>query len=234
MSDVLSATNQAGHNYTLSYGIPDKNGIPVIDSVQAGTGVGYILHDPSGEPILLQTAGGVSCLYLTDAIGNPIAMSTDFNTTAVALRYDPYGAATRTDSGGDNGAWSETPYLFGEGIQDRNTGEIKFGQRVYSTATGNWTQQDALNAPLDPNNANRYAYAADNPINNSDPSGSVRYSQAIHRTAASSSSLAMRTTKTTRWAEGLDAWVAWSASRSLARVNLQRRRLGQWAVFSRI
>ncbi|WP_375474564.1 hypothetical protein [uncultured Jatrophihabitans sp.] len=47
-------------------------------------------------------------------------------------------------------------------------------QTAIPTTTGNWTQQDALNAlnaPLDPNNANRYAYAADNPINNTDPSG---------------------------------------------------------------
>lgn len=34
-----------------------------------------------------------------------------------------------------------------------------------------WTQQDSLEAPLDPVNANRYAYAGSDPINNYDPTG---------------------------------------------------------------
>src|ERR1039458_1650240 len=35
--------------------------------------------------------------------------------------------------------------------------------------TGTWTQQDPINTPLDPYNANRYEYAADNPVNYFDP-----------------------------------------------------------------
>jgi len=37
--------------------------------------------------------------------------------------------------------------------------------------TGTWTQQDPINAPLNPYNANRYEYAADNPVNYTDPAG---------------------------------------------------------------
>lgn len=51
------------------------------------------------------------------------------------------------------------------------TGLIKFGQRWFSATTGTWTQQDTLDAPLDFANANRYAYAGDDPINAQDPSG---------------------------------------------------------------
>lgn len=100
-----------------------------------------------------------------------LIIATGFQTISLAERYDPYGGATRTDGGGNNGGVTENPYLFGQGVQDRATGELKFGQRWYSPTTGSWTQQDALNAPLDPNNGNRYQYAADNPVNEHDPNG---------------------------------------------------------------
>jgi RHS repeat-associated protein len=87
------------------------------------------------------------------------------------VRYDPYGAVTRLDAKGDTGGWLENPYVFHGGVQDRATGNIKFGQRFYNPTTGTWTQQDLINAPLDPHNANRYEYAADNPINYTDCTG---------------------------------------------------------------
>ena len=40
-----------------------------------------------------------------------------------------------------------------------------------SLAWGRFSQMDTLDAPLDPANANRYAFAANDPINNSDPLG---------------------------------------------------------------
>ena len=55
------------------------------------------------------------------------------------------------------------------------------GQRWYNPITGTWTQQDTLDHPLDPANANRYAYAGDDPINGSDPSG-VSYSECVLKT----------------------------------------------------
>lgn len=45
---------------------------------------------------------------------------------------------------------------------------MHYGARWYNPITGTWTQQDTLDAPLDPANANRHAYAGDDPINNLD------------------------------------------------------------------
>ncbi len=41
----------------------------------------------------------------------------------------------------------------------------------YDPTTGTWTQQDSLNAPLDPTNGNRYVYAGDDPVNQLDVAG---------------------------------------------------------------
>ena len=42
-----------------------------------------------------------------------------------------------------------------------------------SNATGGWIERDTLDAPLDPNNANRYAYSGNDPVNLSDPTGNL-------------------------------------------------------------
>ena len=82
-------------------------------------------------------------------------------------RFNPYGAQTTT-AGGTPTAATQNPYAFKGGIQDRATGWVHFGARWYNPITGTWTQQDTLDAPLDPANANRHAYAGDDPINNLD------------------------------------------------------------------
>jgi RHS repeat-associated protein len=68
-------------------------------------------------------------------------------------------------------AVQQNPFLFQGGIQDRATGWVKYGLRWYNPVVGRWTQQDTLDAPLDPANANRYAFAGNDPINNTDPTG---------------------------------------------------------------
>lgn len=69
-------------------------------------------------------------------------------------------------------SWTlQNPYTFKAGLQDRATCWVKYGQRWYNAGTGRWTQMETLDAPLDPANANRYAYAANDSTNNSDPTG---------------------------------------------------------------
>jgi len=169
--ELLSEVTSGGANYSYTYGRADSHGLPEIESVKLGSSTAYVGHDPTGVPVMLQTNTSLTCLYLYDGIGNPTALANSANALAYNMRYDPYGAVTRLDSGGNNGGWLDNPFVFHDGVQDRATGNIKFGQRFYNPTTGTWTQQDPINAPLDPHNANRYVYAGDNPINYTDCTG---------------------------------------------------------------
>jgi RHS repeat-associated protein len=166
-NELLSETTSGGATYSYTYGRADGNGLPEIEAIDtsATSSTGYILHDNTGLPVMIQTNSSITCLYMYDATGNPILLGNSAQATSVALRYDPYGAATRTDGGTNNGAWLDNPYLFHDGTQDRATGQVKFGQRWYNPGTGTWTQQDTLNKPLYPERANRYQYSGGDPIN---------------------------------------------------------------------
>ncbi|WP_144876919.1 RHS repeat-associated core domain-containing protein [Microbacterium sp. 1.5R] len=146
----------------------------MIEQVQAGNNLAYIENDPvTGEPLMLRSSSGIQTLYVYDGLGSPVAMLTDFAAEAYAYNFDPYGTAVLADGGTGGNGVKENPFLFKGGIQDRATGWVHYGNRWYNTTLGRWTQQDTLDAPLDPTNANRYAYAGADPINNVDPSGSV-------------------------------------------------------------
>ena len=49
----------------------------------------------------------------------------------------------------------QNPDTFKAGIQDSVSGWVKYGQRWYNPATGRWTQQNTLDAPLNPAKSNR-------------------------------------------------------------------------------
>jgi RHS repeat-associated protein len=168
---AMLSQSGAGHAYLLTYGRSDPQGNPEIvgynvDGVQA-----YVEDDPNtGQANMLHTSNDIACAYIYDGTGNPVALLTDFNTTSFTYKYDPYGVPTLTSGGGGHGD-RENPYSFKAGVWDRFTGLVKFGLRWYDPTTGRWTQADTLDSPLDPTNANRYAFSADDPINGQDPKG---------------------------------------------------------------
>jgi RHS repeat-associated protein len=90
------------------------------------------------------------------------------NMTGTKTHRDGTRALT---AGGTGSGAGQNPYSFKAGIQDRGTGLVKFGLRWYEPTTGTWTQQDTLDAPLNPNDANRYGFAGGDPINAYDPTG---------------------------------------------------------------
>lgn len=158
-------------NYVFVYGRTDAHGLPIIEQIKRNNSMAYVEHDPvTGAPLILRTSSGMASLYIFDGTGNPAALVTSGSYTAFATTYDPYGVPTLTKNSGGNGL-DQNPYDFKQGLQDRSTGWVKYGARWYDPIAGRWTQQDTLDAPLDPRNANRYAFAANDPINNSDPLG---------------------------------------------------------------
>jgi RHS repeat-associated protein len=60
-----------------------------------------------------------------------------------------------------------------------STGYVHLGNRWYNPATGSFTTQDTNSYLSDPANGNRYAYAADNPANYTDPTGQFGWGDVI-------------------------------------------------------
>ena len=122
-------------------------------------------------------------MLVFDGTENPVGLLTNSATVSFAYKFDPWGVQTLTAGGTGNGP-GQNPYAFHAGIKDPGSRLVKFGQRWYNPTTGTWTQQDTLDNPLDPANANRYAYAGDDPINGSDPTGNSNLACAVLTGAA--------------------------------------------------
>ncbi|MGA1813690.1 RHS repeat-associated core domain-containing protein [Frondihabitans sp. 4ASC-45] len=170
-NQLLTETTAGGNTYRLTYGRADQNGEATVARYQVNAEQSEIYSDAvTGQASMLITSTGTVSMYVYDGGGNPTWLLTDFGTNAWNTSYDPYGTQY-LNSGGTGVGYTENPYAFKGGLQDRASGLVKFGIRWYNPITGTWTQQDTLDAPLDPKNANRYQFAGDDPINGSDPSG---------------------------------------------------------------
>ncbi|WP_242907620.1 RHS repeat-associated core domain-containing protein [Actinomadura terrae] len=163
---------------TLVYGRTGDTSAGIISYSQGSSSV-WMIHDSTGTP-LGYSDGSNPYAFGTDGLGSTTSIVSPSGTQAAAYTYGPFGETT-PDTG-----WEAAVNLirYTGGFHEPNTGLLKLGRRFYDTGRARFTQQDALNTIGDPTNANRYAYAADNPTNNTDPTGRFPWLKTLQAGAA--------------------------------------------------
>jgi RHS repeat-associated protein len=179
-NNELVEQNGIDGKYTYTYGRTNNYGLPAVEQetrVVTQNGVvntyntSFINNPLTGEPLIQRLSNGNQNMYVYNGGGAPIALLTSSGQVGMAERYDPYGVPIVTQGAGST-IDDQNPYTFGgAGVYVRQAGWVHYGARYYSTLTGTFTQQDTLDAPLNPSSANRYAFAGGDPINNLDPAG---------------------------------------------------------------
>jgi RHS repeat-associated protein len=136
-----------------------------LTSETTGTATTSYIRTPGGDLTERRSSSGSYYYYLYDGLGSVVAVIDSSGGFADRYKYDPYGnLAASNISVAD--PWRYAGYYY-----DSATGLYKVGLRYYDLTVGRWTQRDPIDDPLEEHGWNRYVYAADDPINTTDPSG---------------------------------------------------------------
>jgi RHS repeat-associated protein len=174
----------SGHSETLAYSDADQTErvsqgnsnyawSPLGDSEETNSfGSFYFLRDNQGNPIGEYHAANY--YFLTDGLGsitNVIQGSS--GTVTKTYAYDPFGNVTETGSG----TATDLRYT-GNSLWDNSSANpgsaplYQIGTRYYDPTAGRWTQQDPVEGTIDDSSSSdAYSYAANDPMDNVDPSG---------------------------------------------------------------
>ncbi|MFE2267219.1 RHS repeat-associated core domain-containing protein [Streptomyces griseosporeus] len=123
-----------------------------------GVDTGFI-REPAGT-LNSMTSGGKSYYYLTDATGNVLGLVDDTGKRTHTYAYGPTGLPRTTPTEA-----VPQPFRYAGAYLDP-TGLYKMGARYYDPTLGRFTQPDPSGQESNP-----YLYAAGDPINRTDPSG---------------------------------------------------------------
>jgi RHS repeat-associated protein len=150
---------------TLTLYLPDEQ---LVDNTATGTVTGTRYYTLGGVTVAARTSAG-DVQYLTGNEQGTDTLAIDYSTLNVTRRYyDPYGNPVGTAPA----SWSGTKGFVG-GTADPATGLTNLGAREYNPGTGAFISPDSLITAYNPQDLNAYAYGADNPATNSDPSGQM-------------------------------------------------------------
>jgi RHS repeat-associated protein len=159
-----------GSAANITYGLASQAGQPWVDSYTTDGATDYIIRDQQGDPLGM-VRSGESYMFLTDNLGSVAAITGTCGCEDATYTYTPYGTlAARSGSLATQNLIGYTGALTDTFTAD-STGYVHDGDRWYDPSTGAFTTQDANSYLASPANGNRYAYAADNPTNYTDPTG---------------------------------------------------------------
>ncbi len=122
-----------------------------------------LFYDEQGRLFALERKG--TRYYVgADPQGTPRVVSTASGAGVKSLDYDAFGTLLS-----DSAPGFELPIGFAGGLQDPDSGLVRFGLRDYEPASGRWTARDPL--LFDSAETNLYLYVSNNPVNLRDPMG---------------------------------------------------------------
>jgi len=110
------------------------------------------------------TQDGQRYFIQADHLGSPRVITDSSGSVVKVIDYDSYGNITQ-----DSNPEFAIPFGFAGGLQDADTGLIRFGYRDYDPETGRWTARDPIG--FAGGDTNLYGYVANNPISFIDPFG---------------------------------------------------------------
>jgi RHS repeat-associated protein len=172
-TELLGIDSTYGERW-YAYGRTDANGLPVIEAYTGTAGEHFVLRDPQGTPLLLDSDSGEATFLATDGLGSVAATVNADGTHTASYTYSPDGATTVANHTGYDVA-AANPFTYAGGTTDLHPASdlLHLGHRWYDTTDARFTQQDPIETLADPRRANRYEYANGNSINYVDPTGLI-------------------------------------------------------------
>ncbi|MDQ2958460.1 MAG: type IV secretion protein Rhs [Actinomycetota bacterium] len=139
-------------------------------NTSTGTIVGTRYYSHNGTVVSVRVGhGNQSYLYANQTGSNQVSLPTTSTGTGTPVRQylDPFGSPLGTVTGG---SWPDQ-HGFLNKPQDAVTGLTDVGSRQYDPVLGRFTAVDPVLDLKQPQQANGYSYALNNPVSNSDPTG---------------------------------------------------------------
>jgi RHS repeat-associated protein len=143
-------------------------GEQLTENVSTGAVSGVRNYSIGGVAIAARPSTGDVQYLIGDQQGTAVTAIDAGNLTVTHRYYDPYG----NEIGPEPASWPGSRGFVG-GTADTATGLTNLGAREYNPATASFISPDSIVNPYDPADLNAYAYAADSPVTESDPTGAM-------------------------------------------------------------
>ena len=108
--------------------------------------------------------GGARYYVATDQVGTPKVVTDSTGAVVKVLNFDSFGRRLS-----ESNPSFELPIGFASGLEDPDTGLVRFGYRDFDQASGRWMARDPV--LYGGGQANLYLYVGNNPVNQRDPMG---------------------------------------------------------------
>jgi len=159
----MTEETQVAQSSLVSEGLADK---ALLTAGQTGSQSSTFKGSaPSLAAVLVALQPMQPTYYLHDQLGSTRVLVGQSGTVEATYTYDAYGQMT--GSMGSPSALAANPFGYAGQYTDAESGLVYLRHRYYDPATGQFLSVDALVSVT----GQPYAYAAGDPVNNSDPSG---------------------------------------------------------------